>query len=209
MKKILSLILCTVMLLSASCVTLAEHYSSFTDVATDSWYYEDVDNAVRLGIINGKTATTFAPDDNLTYAEAIKLAACMNQLYNEGVVTIKNGNPWYQTYVDYCVDNGIIDKEYKYDDYATRSGYMVIFANALPDEALEKINNVPDSSIPDVPMTRAYSKAVYKLYRAGILQGSDAAHNCKPLDNIKRSEVAAILSRMMDKTKRVKFSMGT
>ena len=208
MKKILSLILCTVMLLSASCVTLAEHYSSFTDVATDSWYYEDVDNAVRLGIINGKTATTFAPDDNLTYAEAIKLAACMHQLYTEGAVTLKNGNPWYQSYVDYCADNGIIDKYYDYNEKATRSGYMVIFAHALPDKALPKINDVPDNSIPDVPMTRAYAPEVYKLYRAGILQGSDAEHSCKPLDNIKRSEVAAILSRMMDETKRVKFTLG-
>ena len=182
----------------------------FADVPESEWYYNDVKNAVAMGLVNGKSATEYKPEDNLTYAEAVKLAACMHQLYTDGAVTLKNGTVnWYDTYVDYCVDNGIIDKEYNYDDYATRAGYMVIFANALPDEALEKINNVPDSSIPDVPMTRAYSKAVYKLYRAGILQGSDAAHNCKPLDNIKRSEVAAILSRMMDKTKRVKFSMGT
>ena len=208
MKKILSLILCTVMLLSASCVTLAEHYSSFTDVATDGWYYEDVDNAVRLGIINGKTATTFAPDDNLTYAEAIKLAACMHQLYTEEKVTLKNGDPWYVTYVDYCFDNNIIDEEYNYDNYATRSGYMVIFAHALPEEAFEVINSVPDGSIPDVPMSAEYASEVYKLYRAGILQGSDEQHSCKPFDNIKRSEVAAIISRMMDPDKRIKFDMS-
>ena len=29
---------------------------------------------------------------------------------------------------------------------------MTIFANALPDKALEAINDVPDNSIPDVPM---------------------------------------------------------
>ena len=182
--------------------------NKFVDVKPEDWFYNDVMSAVQLGLINGKTDTEYKPYDNLTYAEAIKLAACMHQLYTDGAVTLKNGTVnWYDTYVAYCVDNGIIDKDYNYDDYATRSGYMVIFANALPDEALEKINNVPDGSIPDVPMTRAYSKAVYKLYRAGILQGSDDAHNCKPLENIRRSEVAAILSRMMDKTKRVKFSM--
>ena len=190
-------------------VANAEHYSNFTDVKPDSWYYEDVDNAVRLGIINGKSETTFAPNDNLTYAEAIKLASCMYQLYKDGsVYLVSQGNPWYQTYVDYCIDNGIIDKYYDYDEKATRSGYAVIFANALPDEALAKINSVADGSIPDVPETRAYAPEVYKLYRAGIIQGSDAEHNFKPLDNIKRSEVAAILSRMMDKTKRVRFSMG-
>lgn len=74
--------------------------------------------------------------------------------------------------------------------------------------ALPEINSVPDNSIPDVPVTRAYAPEVYKLYRAGILQGSDAEHSCKPLDNIKRGEVTAILTRMMDNTKRVRFSIG-
>ena len=209
MKKLLSIIFALTIILAISSTVSAEYSNPFVDVPEDEWYYDEVVEAFYTGIINGKTATEFKPDDFLTYAEAVKLAACMHQLYNDGSVSLKNGNPWYQTYVDYCVDNGIIEKDYNYDDYATRAGYMVIFANALPDEALEKINNVPDNSIPDVPMTRAYSKAVYKLYRAGILQGSDAEHNCKPLDNIKRSEVAAILSRMMDETKRVKFSMET
>ena len=215
MKRILSFILCLTMILSLTSVAFAEHYSNFTDVKPDSWYYEDVDNAVRLGIINGKTETTFAPDDNLTYAEAIKLAACMYQLYKDGsVYLVPGGNPWYQIYVDYAKDHGIITENFFYkvsniNEKATRAGYMEIFANALPDEALKGINNVPDGSIPDVPMVHESSISIYKLYRAGILTGVDAKHNCKPKDNIKRCEVAAIITRMMDETKRVKFSMGT
>lgn len=215
MKRILSFILCLTMIMSFASVVNAEHYSNFTDVKPDSWYYEDVDNAVRLGIINGKTETTFAPDDNLTYAEAIKLAACMYQLYKDGsVYLVPGGNPWYQIYVDYAKDHGIITENFFYkvsniNEKATRAGYMEIFANALPDEALIGINNVPDGSIPDVPMVHESSIGIYKLYRAGILTGVDALHNCKPEDNIKRCEVAAIITRMMDETKRVKFSMGT
>jgi hypothetical protein len=56
-------------------------------------------------------------------------------------------------------------------------------------------------------MSHAQAGAIYKLYRAGIVQGVDAAHNCNPSANIKRSEVAAILIRMMDPAKRVKFDM--
>lgn len=215
MKRILSFILCLTMVMSFASVVNAEHYSKFTDVKPDSWYYEDVDNAVRLGIINGKTETTFAPDDNLTYAEAIKLAACMYQLYKDGsVYLVPGGNPWYQIYVDYAKDHGIITENFFYkvsniNEKATRAGYMEIFANALPDEALIGINNVPDGSIPDVPMVHESSISIYKLYRAGILTGVDAKHNCKPEDNIKRCEVAAIITRMMDETKRVKFSMET
>lgn len=215
MKRILSFILCLTMIMSFASVVNAEHYSKFTDVKPDSWYYEDVDNAVRLGIINGKSETTFAPDDNLTYAEAIKLAACMYQLYKDGsVYLVSGGNPWYETYVNYAKDHGIITENFFYkvsniNEKATRAGYMEIFANALPDEALIGINNVPDGSIPDVPMVHESSISIYKLYRAGILTGVDAKHNCKPEDNIKRCEVAAIITRMMDETKRIKFSMGT
>lgn len=71
----------------------------------------------------------------------------------EGNISINGGIPWYRPYVEYCVDNGIISEErskvYSYDENATRAGYMEIFANALPDNALKAINNVPDDSIPD------------------------------------------------------------
>ena len=210
MKRILSFILCLTMIMSFASVVNAEHYSNFTDVKPDSWYYEDVYNAVRLGIINGKSETSFAPDDNLTYAEAIKLAACMYQLYKEGsVYLVPGGTPWYKMYVEDCESVGVITKEYNYNEKATRAGYMEIFANALPDEALAAINEVPDGSIPDVAVYEDYSKAVYKLYRAGILTGVDAAHRCEPSSTIKRCEVAAIITRMMDENKRVEFSMGT
>ncbi|MCF0151398.1 MAG: S-layer homology domain-containing protein, partial [Firmicutes bacterium] len=69
------------------------------------------------------------------------------------------------------------------------------------------INNVPDGSIPDVPMDHPQAKAIYKLYRAGILEGSGDQHLCNPNANIKRSEVAAILTRMMDPNARRHFEM--
>ena len=58
----------------------------FTDVPSDAWYVSDVQYAYDNELINGKTATTFAPDSNLTYAEAVKLAACMYQRYHHGSV---------------------------------------------------------------------------------------------------------------------------
>lgn len=207
MKRILCSLLALVMCISMAATVLAAEMK-FTDVKKSDWFYDDVKTAVESGLVNGKSATTYAPNDNLTYAEAIKLAACMNQLYNEGAISLASGNPWYKPYVDYCIDEEIIDKEYNYTENATRAGYMGIFAKALPDEGLEAINNVPDNSIPDVPSSRAYAAGVYKLYRAGILTGVDEAHNCNPLANIKRSEVAAILTRMMNEDKRVEFNMG-
>jgi len=182
----------------------------FTDVAQipGNWIYESVKGAWEMGLINGKTDTLFMPDDNLTYAEAVKLAACMHQLYTTGKVTLAVGaGEWYDTYVSYAKANGIIDKNYAWNTAATRAGYMEIFANALPSEALAPINTIADGAIPDVPAGHIQAGAIYRLYRAGIVQGVDAAHNCNPSANIKRSEVAAILMRMMDPDNRIKFAM--
>ncbi|MCL2814558.1 MAG: S-layer homology domain-containing protein [Oscillospiraceae bacterium] len=181
----------------------------FIDVSESEWYYSDVKIAWQLGLISGKSDTSFAPGDNLTYAEAVKLAACMHQLYTEGKVTlVPRAGEWYDAYVAYAKKNGIINKDYAWGTPATRAGYMEIFASALPDEALAAINTIPGGSIPDVPMAHAQAGAIYKLYRAGILQGVDpATHECNPASTIRRSEVAAILTRMMNPEKRVKFSM--
>ncbi|MCL1793064.1 MAG: chitobiase/beta-hexosaminidase C-terminal domain-containing protein [Oscillospiraceae bacterium] len=184
----------------------------FTDVHESDWFYDDVKFSCLSGLIDGKTDTTFAPEDSLTYAEAIKLAACMHQLYTEGKVTLVIGEPdWYQSYVDYAKKNGIIDKDDNrdWDAKATRAGYMEIFASALPEEAFEAINPVADGAIPDVSAAHPQAAAIYKLYRAGILQGVDTkTHECNPSSNIKRSEVAAILTRMMNPSARLKFSMS-
>ncbi len=184
-----------------------EMINPFVDVKEDAWYHDEIVEAVYTGIINGKTATEFKPDDLLTYAEAVKLAACMSQVYLNGNVTLKAGEPWYQPYADYCKINNIIKKDYDYNANATRAGYIEIFANALPDSAFEDINNIPEGSILDVKNNAPYTIYVYKMYRAGILTGVDALHNCKPEDNIKRSEVAAIISRMMNDDKRIEFDM--
>ena len=201
MKKILSAVIVLVLL---AIPVLA---NPFVDVPADAWYHDEVVKAVETGIINGKTPTEFKPDDLLTYAEAAKLAACMHQVYTAGEVTLKNGDPWYQPYVDYCMENFILDKDYDYNANATRAGYMEIFANALPDEAFADINSIPDGSILDVKDNAPYAIYVYKMYRAGIVTGVDAEHRCNPDATILRCEVATIISRMMDEDKRVRFDM--
>jgi uncharacterized repeat protein (TIGR02543 family) len=179
----------------------------FSDVLGTDWFIDDVIYAVSIGLINGKTPTTFAPNDDLTYAEAVKLAACMHQLHASGSVTLTNGSPWYQSYVDYAKANGIISGDYEWSAPATRAGYMEIFANALPATALQAINTIEDGAIPDVDMAHPQAAAIYKLYRAGIVQGVDAEHNCSPASNIKRREVAAILTRMMKESERIEFTL--
>ncbi len=153
----------------------------------------------------------------MIYAEVIKLSACIHQLYHDGKVTLENVKPdWRKSYYDYCRDNGIIISfanaaEPGYDELFAlvskpidRQTYVYIFSHALPAEAFMEINTIPDNSIPDVSMNQGvWDDGIYLLYRAGILNGTDAKGTFKPAGNIQRSEVAAILDRMMDESVRV------
>ena len=212
-KRFWSLVLSLVMMLALAPTALAA--SRFTDVPETLWCYEDVEFAVQNGLVNGTTPTTYSPDSNLTYGAALKLAACMHKRVTQGSTDFEASNPWYKTYVDYAKANKIITKDYVWNDPATRAGYMEIFANAIPSTglkdaklALTAMNRVDDNTIPDVSSAHPQADAIYKLYRAGILQGGDAAHNCSPDSYIKRSAVAAILTRMMDPAKRISFEMA-
>lgn len=172
-------------------------YGYFKDVHSDIWYYPNVVEAYEYDLVNGKGNNIFDPNGKLTVAEAIKLAACMHSIYYNGNVTISNGSPWYQPYVDYAKANGIITADFdNYNRSATRLEFAAIFAKALPASALPAINTVKDNAIPDVPYNSNYGDKVYMLYRAGILTGNDSAGTFAPNSNIVRSEVAAITTRM-------------
>ena len=212
MKKCISVLLATIMMISSGLVVSAntngsmENFKSsktytigqFVDVSNSDWYAENVKMAYELSLVNGTSDTTFSPNSNLTIAEAITLASRMHNVYYGNTYSFVSSDVWYQTYVDYAIKNGIIKNNAysNFDAFATRYQFAEIFSSALPDDALQVINQVADNSIPDVPMQSSYSNAVYKLYRAGILTGNDANGTFAPNTNIQRSAVAAIVSRM-------------
>ena len=180
----------------------------FTDVPESEWYYSDVKGAYETGLINGFEDHTFRPNEDMTYAQAVKLAACMNQKYMTGSVTLENGSSkWYDSYVTYAREQNIISRDYDWNAPATRAGYVEIFANALPDSALQEMNRIQDGSIPDVSMEHPQADAIYKLYRAGILTGIDSQGTFASNSYIKRSEVSAILTRMMNESDRKELTL--
>lgn len=170
----------------------------FSDVPTSKWYTPYVQACYEYDLVNGITTTTFAPDKTMTIAEAVKLAVSLHNIYYTGDDgNIENGEPWYTPYTTAALQIGIISEDYpNYDAEVTRSEFAVILAAALPAEALAVRNSVADNAIPDVPLGYTYSDAVYELYRAGVLIGSDALGTFFPNDTIKRGEASAIIVRM-------------
>ena len=179
----------------------------FADVPSDSWYYSSVKAAWENGLIDGVTVNEFKPNATLTVAQTIKLAAALHQLDRTGEVSLKNGGAnWYDSYVNYAVTNGIIEKDYanytkaQMNAPVTRGEFVHIFHGA--EEAYKAINTVADNAIPDVNTTDKFAPEIYEFYRAGILTGSDAKGTFHSASTIKRSEAAAILLRMFEASAR-------
>ena len=177
----------------------------FADVADTAWYSQHVKDAYEYGFVSGNSETTYNPDSEITVAEAIVIACQLHSIYYDETFDrydVEEGDPWYQPYVDYAIEHGIIWSNYPYSltSKATRSIFAGIMANALPDDELDAIGTV--TNIPDVTDQVHFSASIYQLYNAGVLSGKDEYGYFHPYDTIKRSEVAVVVLNLADEARR-------
>ena len=178
----------------------------FVDVPVSAWYADAVRDAWANGLIDGVDAAHFEPDGSLTVAQAIKLAAALHQRIENGTVTLKNGSPWYRSYLEYAVEHGVIEESYLgYSAAALNAPVQraefahILYGAAKPYAA---INEIGANALPDVKTGDRYADEIYALYRAGVLNGSDRSGTFYPTSLIRRSEAAAILIRAFDEEAR-------
>ena len=69
-NKLAAMLLATVMVLGLAGTAFASENGGYSDIS-DHWGEEYIKNVVELGLIDGKTATTFAPDENMTRADLV------------------------------------------------------------------------------------------------------------------------------------------
>ena len=171
----------------------------FGDVPESEWYASSVSSAYELGFMKGISENLFSPDGSMTAAEAITIAARVHDAYYaKNTVFSQNGAHWYDEYVSYAEENGIIEKNmFGTDDYENpvkRSDMALIFSNAVPEDYLTAKNAVDE--IPDVPETNRYYDRLLLLYKAGVIMGNDEFGTFLPNNNITRAEAAAIIGRI-------------
>lgn len=143
----------------------------------------------------------------MSLAQAIALACRLHSIYYADQAVFSNGATWYQPYIDYAIQNGILTAG-TYSDYnanATRAQFASILAAALPESALAPINDI--TSIPDVSAADSYADAVYRLYNVGIIKGKDRYGTFAPESSIQRAEAATIVTLMADPSMRTSFTL--
>ena len=116
MKKIISLIIAAVMLLSALGITGHAKLSvPFTDVNKDAWYYDSLHFCYGRGLVNGMTETTFVPNGTLTRAQFVQLLyenhGDVVNSYTDKETGFEDVRPkhWYNAAVAWAVDNGYVN----------------------------------------------------------------------------------------------------
>ena len=176
---------------------------SFTDVSPGDWFDLWVDLAYNVGLISGVGGGRYAPDQTLTVAEALQLAATMDSRYKDDDFHLRptTGTNWYSAAVDYCTASGIIKNgEFAggYTRAVTRGEMARIFAATSLAKEMPTINRLSRvrQTVPDVTAATPYAEAIYSMYAKGVLSGVDGNFTFRPGGTVTRAEAAAIVSRM-------------
>lgn len=110
MKKIIAIILATVMVFGTTSIFAAE----FNDIS-NHWGKAEIEEAAEKGIINGDGTGAFRPNDSVTRAEFVKMlsAVVVTKLGAEDVPdSFKTDNTWYSKYYNFATSYYLsLDKE--------------------------------------------------------------------------------------------------
>ena len=87
---------------------------TFTDVKQGDWFYNEVAIAKQAGYINGKTETTFAPNDKITRQEVAKILTTIMDNKDDKLDKLnkfpdanKTSN-WAKAYVEGAIEEGYL-----------------------------------------------------------------------------------------------------
>lgn len=181
------------------------HVGPFLDVSPGAWYADSVAKVHELGLMRGTAADAFSPQQGVTLAEAVTLAA---RLYSgsagDGAAfAAAGGGPWYAPYASYAEEKGLVWPDCDYTAAATRADFARILGRALPEEELEALWDAPDFADLDGD---ALAGEIGLLFRAGVLAGesADGVLYFRPERSITRAEAAAVAARMADPALRLR-----
>lgn len=180
--------------------------ADFIDVAPD-WAYASIKTCYELGLMSGQSSNKFDPDSKVTIAEGVVVAARIHNLWRGGSGAFSSSTPWYQSAVDYAVQNGIIMQNQfsSFTAAATRAQVADLLARVLPEVDYIPINSV--KTLPDVNDSTPGAASIFKLYNAGIVSGIDIYGTFAPGNTISRAQMAAILCRLVQPDSRLVFTL--
>ncbi len=178
-----------------------EAENRFSDLGGVSWARDAINGLYDAGIVNGKTDTLFAPNDNVTRAEFAKMLMGVFGLTSDAFTTSSfydvPSDSWYFQSVESAYNLGIINGVAAgyFDPNAniTRQDMAVMVMRAATVSGRTISATTEAKSFNDADSIADYAKeAVTTLQTGGIINGvSDTEF--APLSNATRAQAAQIL----------------
>ncbi len=187
-------------------VVLQPEGDLFTDLVQTEWARTAVETLAKEGVINGKGNGKFAPNDNVTREEFVKMLILAFGLEAEGAdVTFADADPnaWYYKYivsgVKQGVVNGISAEQFGIGQKITRQDMAALIYRAAVLDGTVAFYHAHDIKFSDEAKISDYAKEpVLKLAEANYLNGMGDG-TFAPLANCTRAEAAVALYNVLYK----------
>ena len=189
----------------------------FSDLTSDSVFYDNVAALYEYGLSVGKPDGTYGLQDSMTVGQVVIFAGRIRSLYRtgdpeQGPAAYAGDGPAALPYLRYLQAEGVLGTELdgSLSDTATRAQVAHVLARVLPEEALPPVHDALITQalatgryMTDVTDATSYREDILTLYRAGLSVGSNAFGSFLPDAPITRGAAAAMLTRMVAPSLRV------
>ena len=193
MRRFLGVILSVILLAGCGCNKKITYQSGmFTDVRDWDFYESAVALCVNEGYMTFE-GNAFRVD------EPVSLSECADIIVKITGADIDNS-------IEYVIENNIAPKDFgEWDAPAARCDVAYMIARVVKGG---DINEVIEGAVSDIKGVYSESE-IYSLYRKGIFSGDKTSNTFRPFESMTRAEMAIVVERCCDASKRVSFDMST
>lgn len=187
---------------------VSENGNIFRDVSPDTWYFDEIDRAVSLGLLMGQGNDYYAPDEELTRAAFVTLLYRLVKTigYNTGGSTQPGftdveENVWYYDAASWAAEQGILqgypDGTMRPDAPITREQMCVMLDRLLTCLGIPLPEPEPNFTDREQISPWAYS-SVGRMAGAELIYGLGNG-SFAPASTATRAEAGAVLLRVYDR----------
>ena len=196
-RKALAIVLTLLMLVSV--LPMGAFAASYTDTE-GHWAEKSIDRWTEAKVLEGMGDNTYAPDENLTRAQAMTVFSRLLNLTEKGDISKLEdvaADAWYTPYIEtgyaYQIIKGTSDTTFDPSGTITREQFFSIFARATGIPGSDKLDE--GKTFTDLDQISSWfidEGTVYSMINRGYLNGYPDG-SLQPLGNITRAEVAKVL----------------
>lgn len=186
-QRICSLLLLLSLALSLALPAAAAGEMNFSDVKSSDWYYQYVKDLYDLGVVDGTTPTTYSPQKDVTFGQALKLILISAGYEAQTPISAH----WASGYYYLAQQMGFLPSGLglALDDPISRLQIAQIVVKVM---GLSRTSQDPS------PFADCSDEAALILYDHGIFQGTQADQQLlfQPQDTISRAEITTVVWRI-------------